>query len=469
MWPGPPLHARALAVLGLCGLAGRAAAVSVEVPFARAALFASELPQIRGCDAGLGPSCSNPYAAMAVWRYAVNNLRRAVDLLPEGERQMHKSTVAWVAQISAEVEAFYQQPTEEALAVAIGNTRQVFQMLSGWMGTSPPNILDFPEPVGVGVPFLPRGRSLRLPADASARPGDAEVRLANGVEMPVLGFGTWQLVGQHCYEATIFALRTGYRHIDTAQAYANEAAVGKALADSGVPRREIFLATKLSDPADFGPEALVRRFEAQLRDLGVDYVDLYMLHTPGPGGEATRQAWAAMERLYDAGRIRALGVSNFGAAELEGLLAVAQVPPVYVQNKFSVYNPGEQQVSKDSSIMQLLRTKGITMMAYSVINPWPFMLPPMKDPHVLAVAQRVGRTPSQVLHRWALQLGAGVIPKSGDPGRIAENARLFDFALSDVDMRLLSGIVTLSESSVSALAPSWADDIYKLGVGVRVP
>jgi len=440
--------------------------VSVQVPFAKAAIFAAELPEVRACDGGPGPGC-DAFRAMMGWRYAVNNLRRAVDLLPPETRSMHKSTIAFVAQISAEVEGFFVTPTAETLMVAIGNARQVFDMLKGWMSTSVWSELAVDDQAGVGVSFVYSGRSLRILAESGSRPGDAEVRLANGVEMPVLGFGTWQLVGQACYDATVSALKIGYRHIDTAQAYGNEAAVGQAIVASGLPRREIFLVTKLSDPEDFAPDALHWRFMQQLKDLQTDYVDLYMLHSPGSTPDATKAAWQKMEELYFLGKIKALGVSNFGQKDLQELLNVAKVPPVYVQNKFSIYSPGEQQVSEHASLMAFCLDKGITMMGYSVINPWPFIIPPMEDPHVVAIANRLGKSPSQILHRWVLQMGAGVIPRSGNIARIQENAQLFDFSLSELDMRLLTGLVTLSESTLSHVKPGWVEDIYGLGVGVR--
>ena len=177
--------------------------------------------------------------------------------------------------------------------------------------------------------------------------------------MPVLGFGTWQLMGSACYEATAHALRTGYRHIDTAQAYGNEAEVGRAIAQSKVPRREVFLVTKLSNHGEYQGPQLLARFESQLKDLQTDYIDLYMLHSPGPSKELTLSAWRTMEQLYHEGRIRALGVSNFGRAELESLLADASVPPVYVQNKFSIYSPGEQRIDTTRSLMGYLKEKGI--------------------------------------------------------------------------------------------------------------
>merc|ERR1712217_662000 len=157
-----------------------------------------------------------------------------------------------------------------------------------------------------------------------------------------------------------------------------------------------------------------------------------------------------MEDLQLSGKVRSLGVSNFGVAELEELLSFARVKPAYVQNKFSVYTPGEQQVG-GKSVLAFARDRGIQVMGYSVINPWPLMLPPMEDPHVKTIAARHFRTPAQILHRWALQLGVAVIPKSGTAARIQGNARLLDFELSDVDMRLLNGLVVLSESSGKSL------------------
>eukprot|EP00747_Dinoflagellata_sp_TGD_P029475 gnl/TRDRNA2_/TRDRNA2_133924_c1_seq1.p1 gnl/TRDRNA2_/TRDRNA2_133924_c1~~gnl/TRDRNA2_/TRDRNA2_133924_c1_seq1.p1 ORF type:complete len:206 (-),score=46.38 gnl/TRDRNA2_/TRDRNA2_133924_c1_seq1:89-616(-) len=173
-----------------------------------------------------------------------------------------------------------------------------------------------------------------------------------------------------------------------------------------------------------------------------------------------------MEQLHARGKVRSLGVSNFGPAELEELLAFAKVKPVYVQNKFSIYTPGEQQVG-GTNVLAYCRERGIQVMGYSVINAWPGLLPQLEDPHVKEIAARYGRAPAQVLHRWALQLGVAVIPKSGNVARVEENAKLFDFELSDLDMRLLNGIVTLGEAMVgSPTAPAWADDVYGLGAAI---
>lgn len=381
---------------------------------------------------------------MGAWRYAVNNLRMAVAGLSEAERGQVAQAVG---QVAADVAGFYRQPTAETFQVAVGNALAVFSALRDWLRAAPAVEVEAAED--------PR-RPERGGASSAAA---AKVRLSNDREMPLVGFGTWQLLGQGAYDSTLAALAAGYRHIDTAQAYSNEREVGAAIRDSGVPREDVFLATKISDPAEFGQ--LEQRFEAQLRDLGTDYLDLYMLHSPG-GREANEAAWRSMERLHDRGAVRCLGVSNFGAAELLELLSFARVKPVYVQNKFSVYSPGEQQVG-DVAILALAREHGIQVMGYSVINPWPLMLPPMEDPHVQSVAARYSRTPAQVLHRWALQQGVAVIPKSGTPARIAENLRLADFDLSELDMRLLSGLVVLSESTEGKLSPAWADDIYGFG------
>lgn len=277
--------------------------------------------------------------------------------------------------------------------------------------------------------------------------------------MPLLGFGTWQIMGEEAYQVTLAALQVGYRHIDTAQLYQNERQVGRAILDSGLPRQDVFLATKLSDPTCFRRARVT--FDAQLHELGTDYVDLYMLHQPCDR-ESMRVAWKDMETLYAEGKIRALGISNFNLRDVQDLLEFASVPPVYLQNKLNVYAIGEQHVSAGESLVAFTRLHGIQLVGYSVINPWPNILRPAEDPHVISVAARYERTPAQVLLRWALQLGMGVIPKSCSRSRIEENFRIFDFELADVDVRLLTGLVTLAASAGNFFAPSWVEDIYGL-------
>lgn len=437
--------------------AGDAGAAHLAVPFAKAALWAAGLPALRPCDGGVGsPGCDNPYLAMGVWRYATNNLRLAVRGLPEAEVQRHKSTLGYIRQIGADIAGFYRSPTAESFQTAVSNCRAVFEALAGWLSAAPPTQLAFP----LGGAPAPASKLAGLAAaDASGDIRQAAVALADGRQMPLVGFGTWQLLGQEVYDATLAALRSGYRHIDTAQAYMNEREIGLAIRDSGVRREDIFIATKISDPSEY--PALEQRLAQQLEALGTDYLDLYMLH--GPSDKAGQEAaWRTLEALHDRGVVRSLGVSNFGPRELEEMLGVARVKPVYVQNKLSVYTPGEH-ANGDVSMLAFARERGICLMGYSVINPWPGMLPPMEDPHVRAVADRYGRSPAQVLHRWALQLGAAVIPRSSSASRIAENARLFDFQLSDLDVRLLNGIATLGDSTVDRVAPPWAPDVYRVG------
>lgn len=293
------------------------------------------------------------------------------------------------------------------------------------------------------------------------------------MQMPAVGFGTWKLEGAACYEAVRWALQAGVRHIDTGEAYQNEAEVGRALRDSGVPRTDVFLAVKATSVA-MGmaePSYLEAIFAGQLQALQTEYVDVYLLHAAGVKGEQFRAVWQGMEKLYDLGRARALGVSNFAVSELEELWQFARVKPAYLQNIFKVYKPGEQILtgaSPDGSVLWAQR-HGLAVVGYSVINSWPHMLPPLEDPHVLEVARARGRTPSQVLHRWALQHGLAVIPKASSDARVRENSLLLDFELTPADMALLDGLATLSESTETELRPGWSADVFGLHGGPAPP
>lgn len=235
--------------------------------------------------------------------------------------------------------------------------------------------------------------------------------------MPAVGFGTWRLWAKDAYQPVRWALEAGYRHLDTAEGYANEAEIGKAISDSGIPREEIFIATKASSVpkglTDMGHAAEV--FAFQLAQLGTHYVDLYMLHTPPPDPKQLQLLWQIMETFYDEGRARALGVSNCDVKELQFILSFARIPPAYVQNLFKIYKPGEQIFTDD--VVAFAQSNGMVFMGYSVQTEWPHVMSPLEDPHILAISASVGRTPSQVLHRWALQRGVGVIPKSATRSR----------------------------------------------------
>jgi diketogulonate reductase-like aldo/keto reductase len=243
--------------------------------------------------------------------------------------------------------------------------------------------------------------------------------LNNGVEMPLLGLGVWQIPnGRKTEQAVRWALEAGYRHIDTATLYRNEQSVGTAVAASGLPREELFVATKFH-PRDPDPE---RAVEESLRLLGLDYVDLYLWHWPS--GSPTRH-WPAFERIAQRGLARAVGVSNFSAGQV-GALAGADVPPAVDQVEYSPF-----QFRK--ALWEACEGYGVVLEAYSPLTRGH----DLGDKVIAAVAERVGRTPAQVLLRWAVQRGIPVIPKSANQGRIAENAAIFDFTLSDEDLASL--------------------------------
>jgi diketogulonate reductase-like aldo/keto reductase len=244
--------------------------------------------------------------------------------------------------------------------------------------------------------------------------------LADGNQMPMLGLGVWQVPnGAECVNAVRWALDLGYRHIDTAQAYGNEESVGKALRDSRMPRDQVFIATK------FYPRRKDPVAEAQqsLRRLGVDQVDLYLVHWPQGG---PLWAWPGMERARELGYARSIGISNFSARELEEVIASGTIPPTVNQVQFS-------SLRYRRALLDACRRRSAALEAYSPLGTGRHL----SNETVYRVAQRVGRTPAQVLLRWCLQHDLPVIPKSTHRERIHENAEIFDFALSNEDMAQL--------------------------------
>ena len=247
--------------------------------------------------------------------------------------------------------------------------------------------------------------------------------LADGNTIPLLGLGVWQVAnGRECVDAVRWALELGYRHIDTAQAYGNEESVGQGLRESGVAREEMFITTKFS-PSRQDP---VAEAERSLERLGVDYADLYIIHSPQGG---PTWAWPGMERARELGYARSIGVSNFGVDELDQLIAAATAMPVVDQVQFS---PFEYR----KALLEACRERGITLEAYSTLGTGRHL----RSDTVAPIAQRHGRTPAQVLLRWCVERGIPVIPKSTHRERIAENARLFDFRLSDDDVAELDAL-----------------------------
>jgi diketogulonate reductase-like aldo/keto reductase len=247
--------------------------------------------------------------------------------------------------------------------------------------------------------------------------------LADGNEIPLLGLGVWQIPdGPETEKAVRWALELGYRHVDTAQAYGNEASVGRALRDSIVPRDDVFITTKFY-PGSKDPEAEAER---SLERLGVDYVDLYIIHWPQGG---PTWAWDGMQRARDAGYARSIGISNFSLAEIDELLAVASTPPVVNQVQFSPFEYRRR-------LLEGCEERGIAIEAYSPLGTGRHL----GDERVAAIAERVGRTPAQVLIRWCLQRDTIVLPKSTHRERIVANFEVFDFTLSDADMAALDAL-----------------------------
>jgi len=247
--------------------------------------------------------------------------------------------------------------------------------------------------------------------------------LADGNQIPRLGLGVWQVPnGPTTVNAVRWALELGYRHFDTAQVYGNEESVGRALRESGVPRDQVFITTKFN-PSRKDPAAEAQR---SLQRLGTDYVDLYLVHWPQGG--ATR-AWSGMERARELGYARSIGVSNFGVGELDQVLAAATIPPVVDQVQFS---PFEYR----RALLEACERRGVALEAYSPLGSGRHL----GSDAVERIAERLGRTPAQVLLRWCVQRGIPVIPKSTHRERIEANAQIFDFELSEEDMAELDAL-----------------------------
>jgi diketogulonate reductase-like aldo/keto reductase len=255
----------------------------------------------------------------------------------------------------------------------------------------------------------------------------ATLRLNTGAEIPQVGLGVWQSPrGAGTRDAVLAALRFGYRHIDTARIYGNEADVGAAVRDSGIPRGEIFVTTKLWND-DQGYDSALRAFDASLARLGLDTVDLYLIHWPVAGKR--RDSWRALERLFDDKRARAIGVSNFLEPHLNELLADAKHVPAVNQIELTPF-------LQRRGTRALCAQHGIVVEAYSPLTRGRRL----DEPALVEVARRVGRTPAQVLLRWGVQHGHVILPKSTHPARIAENGSLFDFALDAPSMAALDAL-----------------------------
>jgi len=272
---------------------------------------------------------------------------------------------------------------------------------------------------------------------AAARADGRARLLADGNQIPLLGLGVWQVRnGPECVNAVRWALELGYRHIDTAQAYGNEESVGRGLRESGVPREEVFITTKFY-PARRDP---VAEAERSLERLGVGHVDLYIVHWPQGG---PTRAWPGMERARELGYARSIGVSNFDAAELQELLATATVVPAVDQVQFSPYEYRK-------GLLDACERNGIVLEAYSPLGHGRHLA----SDTATRIAQRLGRTSAQVLLRWCIERDVPLIAKSTHRERIAENAQLFDFTLSDQEIADLDAL-DRTEGTERALERKW--------------
>ncbi|GAA5101852.1 aldo/keto reductase [Haloechinothrix salitolerans] len=255
------------------------------------------------------------------------------------------------------------------------------------------------------------------------------ITLNNGVDMPQVGLGVFQVPSEQTRAAVTSALEAGYRSIDTAAVYGNEAEVGEAIAESGVPRDELFVTTKLWN-SNQGYDETARAFERSLTKLGMDYVDLYLIHWPVPELDRYRETWSAFEKLHADGAIRAIGVSNFKPHHLDRLAENSDVVPAVNQIEL---HPYLQQVES----RQYHAEHGIVTEAWAPIGQGSGIL---EDATIAKLAEKHGRTAAQIVLRWHVQLGNVVIPKSVTPSRIRENLDLFGFSLDDDDMATLAGL-----------------------------
>ncbi|MDR2509055.1 MAG: aldo/keto reductase [Spirochaetaceae bacterium] len=266
--------------------------------------------------------------------------------------------------------------------------------------------------------------------------------LSNGVKVPCIGFGTWQVKEPEVCAASVSrAIEAGYRHIDTAAAYHNEDSVGRGIHESGVPRSELFIASKVHNNMH-GYKNTLSAFEQSINELGTDYLDLYLIHWPNPvkyrddWALSNAETWRAFEELYAAGKIRALGISNFRQHHIEPLLKNAKTAPHVNQIRIC---PGEYP----AALISYCRERNMLLEAYSPLGTGKtFEVPELKR-----LAEKYGRSIAQICVRWNLQNGCLPLPKSVTPERVAENARVFDFEIDEAGMRLIDALEGCCEYS----------------------
>ena len=446
--------------------------VNVTVPVGPAALWAANIPEIKFCRNNTSGTCDilMKIGVQQALKYAINNAKLALrNLTNNVDALLGIEVLRNLTEITHnELEVTtVNRKWEDKLDDFINKSLQFF-------GDKEIQKLLYNRSITLTMPDGELGLAWRRISPAELKTAKPKKRakalktwkLKSGrMKLPRIGFGTRGLVGKRCKEAVLHALRTGYRLIDTAQLNENEAAIGEAIRDAvneGIikSRNDVFIISKLSEGEDYTEAKARERMLKQLEKLNTSYFDAYMLHGPVQK-DKNIAGWRAMERMQRIGKIRHLGISNFD--DLQGLadiVEVAQGDPDITQNKLSIYHPGGQIGGEDRALEDA-ESIGMAFVGYSTISHWPYVLPPMKDPHVLAIAKLYNRTAAQVLLRWALQLNAVIIPSSANKERIEENAGVVEFALTELDMRLLNGLSVLYHST-KFHKPSYVEDIYGL-------
>jgi len=255
--------------------------------------------------------------------------------------------------------------------------------------------------------------------------------LNTGAQIPQLGFGVFQVPPDEVVEPVRTAIEAGYRSIDTAAAYGNEEGVGKAIAESGVRREDLFVTTKLWNDRQ-GYDSTLQAFDESMTKLGLDYLDLYLIHWPAAGQDKYVETWRAFEKLHNEGRIKSIGVSNFQIPHLRRLFEETDVVPALNQIEL---HPNLQQ----ADLRAFHREHGILTEAWSPIGQGKGLL---EDATLTSLAEKYGKSPAQIVLRWHVQLGNVVIPKSATPSRIRENIQVFDFEIAEDDMNVIAGLET---------------------------
>ncbi|KAI8142890.1 aldo/keto reductase [Fennellomyces sp. T-0311] len=250
--------------------------------------------------------------------------------------------------------------------------------------------------------------------------------LNDGNAIPCVGFGVYNTKpGRETEESVLWALEAGYRHIDTATVYRNEEGVGQALRKTNVPREEIFVTTKLWDTSQ-GYDTALKAFDESITKLGLDYVDLYLVHSPSPGTKLRLESWKALEHLKKSGKIKSIGVSNYGVHHLKELLEVCEIKPVVNQVEITPY-------LARTELEKFCKEQDILFEAYSPLT----MGEKLKEPRLVEIAKKYNKSTAQILIRWSIQHGYIPLPKSVHKERIFSNAEVFDFSISDQDMQTL--------------------------------